>query len=256
MQIIERPEQITAGAARKHFDAIGKLFGRLTVRSVVYYERKQHPYMFKVSCVCGSELEVRPSSAYSGKVQSCGCRHKDAVSTSSGDTKPTNEFYWLYRFWVSVRYRTTKPTNPNYVYYASRAPTDPEWESYPLFKEQFIASFQQRFGRVHPLEGESLDRENNEERYSIANLRFASSTEQVRNRRTTKKTQKVDGTFEPIADIYDRLKTGIVSYQNFTSRFTRLGWTLAASLEVPESDVQAYCPLYSPPLSQNSAGSA
>jgi hypothetical protein len=221
--------------SRRHLETLGKKFSKLIPIRLFKVSCRSSPYRFEAVCDCGNTTKVRTSSLYSGKTTSCGCAQLDAASRSGGTSTTGNPYRWLYRFWVSVRYRTTKVTNPNYKYYKDRAPEDREWQDFNEFKSMFIETFERKYGRSQPLDGESLDRIDNDKAYSLDNLRFASAARQVRNRRNTLYLVTGSNSKIPLSELWEKLNTNNVTYGNFVHRFTKAGWTLAHSLEVDES---------------------
>jgi hypothetical protein len=80
----------------------------------------------------------------------------------------------LYRAWVNMRSRCRDPRNPNYPYYGGRGITiTPAWD-------EFVA-FSAAVG-PHPGAGWTLDRINNDGNYEPGNVRWATRSQQVRNR--------------------------------------------------------------------------
>ena len=65
------------------YDLTGQRFGRLLVlrKSDEDIQKKSTLIMWHCICDCGNEVDVRSQDLRSGKTQSCGCLHKDIIST-------------------------------------------------------------------------------------------------------------------------------------------------------------------------------
>lgn len=75
---------------RKFQDLIGRRFGRLTV--IKLHEKKQQykngkksgfEYYYLCKCDCGNEKIIRSYALTENMTQSCGCLHKEMVSTKT-----------------------------------------------------------------------------------------------------------------------------------------------------------------------------
>ena len=88
----------------------------------------------------------------------------------------------LYQAWKNMRARCYGVRRPDYKYYGGRGITVcGRWNSFPAFAEDM---------GPHPGKGWTLDRKNNNQGYSKRNCRWATSTRQNRNKRTTKLTEQ------------------------------------------------------------------
>jgi len=165
---------IAAANARKRSDATGTRFGRLTVIGMTI--RGQRSWCL-CRCDCGGERTIRLSSLRSGDTESCGCIVSEtarATSLRHGDCigKPTTE--WV--AWKSMHQRCIDPNCENWPRYGGRGITVCErWQSF--------ANFLANMGRK-PSAAHSLDRyPDNDGNYESGNCRWASASEQARNRR-------------------------------------------------------------------------
>lgn len=154
-------------------------FGRLKV--VGEAEPRGKYRRARCVCDCGSERAVHTFSLTSGKTVSCGCYHSDIqreVSRATGlrnrrhGRKETPE----YRAWSAMKARCTDPSHPAYHRYGGRgiAVCDEWLTSF----EAFFAHLGERPSRTH-----SLDRIDNDKGYQPGNCRWATRSEQNRNRR-------------------------------------------------------------------------
>jgi hypothetical protein len=88
-----------------------------------------------------------------------------------------NELYGTY---VGIKQRCLNPNNPNYRHYGGRGiALHAEWvNSYDSFRAWILANLGER------PDGCSLDRIDNDGNYEPGNLRWATQSEQTKNRRT------------------------------------------------------------------------
>jgi len=122
-------------------------------------------------CRCGNIFEARIDAVKENA--SCGCAHLDKVTTH-GQSKNGRE----YRIWAGMKTRCTNSTAPEYSLYGGRGVKICErWENFVYFYQDM--------GRC-PSPKHSLDRfPDKNGNYEPNNCRWATSTEQIRNRRNT-----------------------------------------------------------------------
>jgi hypothetical protein len=159
---------------------LGARFGRLTIISE--WEHRPSPLGLKVRwvrvrCDCGKERDVRvnnlcPRPSGSNTTQCASCArfvHGDAHA------RPP-----LYTRWVKIKTRCFSPTCDSYYNYGARGITmAPEWvNDYAAFRDWILANIGDLPSPKH-----SLDRIDNDGNYEPGNLRWATKTEQQRNRR-------------------------------------------------------------------------
>ena len=89
-------------------DLVGKQFNRLTVLKRVENDKDGHT-RWLCKCVCGNEKEVLGKHLTSGKIRSCGCYHREVISTQNN----MNDTY-IYRVWRNIIGRCRDITNPYY----------------------------------------------------------------------------------------------------------------------------------------------
>jgi len=73
----------------KRLDIIGNTYGRLTV--IEFTEVKPDSYWL-CECECGTIKEIRGAELRNGKIQSCGCLHKEKVTLTKGEAAFNKRF--------------------------------------------------------------------------------------------------------------------------------------------------------------------
>lgn len=143
----------------------GDVFGRLTV--VGYAERSK----WRCECVCGSITVAHTSNLTRGASKSCGC-YRDEMSTTHGMSR-TRE----YKVWSGMIERCNNPKRSGYIHYGGRGIKVCErWMTF----ENFYSDV----GAIP--DGATLDRVNVNGDYAPGNVRFATWSQQRRNKRTNK----------------------------------------------------------------------
>lgn len=128
--------------------------------------------MFLCRCECGTTRVIRAGCLKSGKSKSCGCHKNDYNRTHGG--KGTR----LYEIWRQMRYRCQKPNHNAYPKYGGRGiSVCPEWNDFAVFRAWALSH-----GYTDRL---SIDRIDVDGNYCPENCRWADSTVQMNNRRTT-----------------------------------------------------------------------
>ncbi len=155
---------------------IGQVYGQLTVVAAAAPDKRGNR-QFLCRCSCSRMTTVAGSSLGSGNTKSCGCLSVATVvarSTRHGCASrhaQTPE----YRIWQAMWARCSNTRKHVRVDYAGRGITVCEsWKSF----ETFLADM----GPI-PSPKHSIDRVNNDANYEPANCRWATRSQQSRNRR-------------------------------------------------------------------------
>lgn len=161
----------THDAGRKKKVKIGSHFGRWTVVSDLGSDSRWRR-IWKVACDCGVVGAVQGSRLINGHTKSCGCL-KIALLTTHG-MHGTPE----YQAWLGALARCEYQTGPQYENYGGRGiSVCDRWKCF----ESFYADMGPRPSPEH-----SLDRKNNNGNYCKENCRWATPSEQQRNRRNNR----------------------------------------------------------------------
>lgn len=145
----------------------GRRFGRLVVSGYAHTQKGNHYWLCK--CDCGGGVNVSTTNLMNGHVASCGC-FKSELNTTHDMTGTR-----VYKAWINMKSRCENPAATSYEYYGGRGVSVCErWQKFEAFFDDM--------GHP-PSPAHSLDRIDPDGNYEPDNCRWATSTEQVRNRR-------------------------------------------------------------------------
>lgn len=149
---------------------VGAVSGRLTTIAPAQWSKDK----VLCRCECGSTKSVVAIDIKRGKTKSCGCLQSE--STRKRSLTHGLSYHPLYTTWKNMMERCYVASDPAYPHYGGRGIyVVAEWHSIETFIEDMSPKPQ----------GLSLDRIDNDGPYCKDNCRWATQTEQIRNRRTT-----------------------------------------------------------------------
>jgi hypothetical protein len=160
-------------------DLTNQVFGRLTV--IERAENNQNHPRWLCRCTCGNEKVILGFHLRSGTTKSCGCLsvEKTVARTTVHGHKRKCATSGIYRTWASIITRCTNPNIPHYHLYGGRGITVCDrWK-------QSFESFLEDVGE-RPSPDHSIDRIDNNRGYEPGNVRWATRTEQGRNKRSNR----------------------------------------------------------------------
>ncbi len=196
---------------------IGQRFGRLVI-TAPGPKRESGEARWCCRCDCGQERLVGGTSLRKGHTVSCGCFGRERVSiakTTHGQTRGKRSP--LYRLWMQMRVRCKRP---GYLILGVRICA--RWDSFELFAADMV-----KLG-PKPSPHHSLDRKNNNGHYEPSNVRWATPSEQHRNKRNNRLLTFHDQTM-CLAAWAERTK---IPYSTLQMRLN-VGWSIAKALSQP-----------------------
>lgn len=179
-------------------DISGKRYGRWTVIHRAG-RNKCGQVTWLCVCDCGTKREVVGSNLRSGRSLSCGCM--GAEKRRSKTTKHGLYGTKFYNKWNSMLSRCANPNNKSYKHYGGRGIKVCErWKDFSKFKEDLYDSYIEHV-KIYGEKNTTLDRIDVNGDYTMDNVRWATLSEQGRNRRNLR-PDKYPG-------VYYRKKTGV-----------------------------------------------
>lgn len=159
-------------------DLTGQRFGRIVVTEFAGTD-KHRMSRWHCVCECGEMVTALGGNLSRGRTKSCGCLKKEVTSTANKTHGLTGQR--PYRIWEGMKRRCTSKSSVNYGRYGGRGISyTPEWESF----ENFWSDMQTGYS-----DDLTLDRVDNNKGYSKENCRWATLSQQQRNRRKRKSSK-------------------------------------------------------------------
>lgn len=156
------------GVIMKMIDLTDTKFGRLTAMRYVAGSKS----LWECRCDCGALFVASGKRLRNGQTRSCGCLRAEMAKlrfTKHGMNRTVE-----YRAWLGMRARCAAPRGRNHEYYGSKGiAVCPEWDDFAVFYKDMGA---------RPSESHSVDRIDVTKGYCKENCRWATATEQARNK--------------------------------------------------------------------------
>jgi hypothetical protein len=165
-------------------------------------------------CSCGSDPKVvRLDCLRDGRTKTCGCSH---ITHGVSDRSIPE-----YRVWAAIKERCGNPNNRSYQDYGARGIKMCErWNDFAAFLEDMERK---------PTEQHTIDRIDNDGNYEPGNCRWATRTQQARNKSTTKMLV-FNGEERPMvewAEMYG------IEYKTLFNRIEYGKWSVERALTTP-----------------------
>jgi hypothetical protein len=199
----------------------GRRFGSLLVLRRVGSRAGKATWLCR--CDCGIEKEIVGHDLRAGSMRSCGCRRRAVLAAQKRrhGHRFERKTSRTYATWAGITARCRNPNHRSYPNYGGRGITVCDrWLDF--------RNFSHRHGERPPRR--TIERKDNDRGYSPDNCRWATRTQQARNRRSTRLVP-LDGRMMPLAEALAKqgLRPG-----TFFMRMRR-GWPLQRALtELPD----------------------
>lgn len=199
----------------------GFRFDRLIALRPVGYTRAK-TILWLCQCDCGNMTVTYLNKLRSGKTRSCGCLAREM--TIQKNWKHGESHTPLFRHWYGIIRRCTDPRRKGYVDYGGRGiRICDEWRnSFEAFRDH-VAQLP-GYGE----DGYTLDRVDNDGNYSPGNLRWATRTEQNRNKRNVRPL-----TYQGRTQCLGAWAEEIGVKQKVLENRLRIGWSIERTLSTP-----------------------
>lgn len=194
-------------------DITGQTFGRLTVIGYAgAYSRRRHKWYCR--CICRRITSVVRDALLNGHTRSCGCLVFEPHNVKHGE-KQSRKTSPEYTAFCTAKQRCIDPNVKSFKSYGGRG---------IQFRFESFADFLREVGR-RPTPKHSLDRIDVNGHYEKGNIRWATRTEQGRNKRTNRKLQ-VGGKVKCISEWAELVN---ITHTTIHNRLKR-GWCIECSV--------------------------
>lgn len=198
----------------------GRRFGRLKVLRRHKESTPAGKARWICRCDCGKRLVVISPSLIAGRTRSCGCLH-DEISGARLRTHGMSKTQPEYSPWKAMRSRCGNKAHRSYHLYGGRGiRVCSRWSRFTKFLKDM---------GPRPTARHSIERKDPNGDYEPSNCYWATSSQQVRNRRNSLRFE-YRGEFLPLADWCERLQVG---YDLVYSRIYTHGWSFEDAVAIP-----------------------
>lgn len=196
----------------------GERHNRLT--AVARVEVNKHgKAIWSFLCSCGNEHKATACSVRSGNTKSCGCQNIEALAARNKTYGASDSSE--YNTWCAMIGRCTNPNNHAFDYYGGRGITVCD-----LWRQSFEAFYADMGPKPTPKH--TIERMENNGSYCKENCKWATRSEQARNRRSIR-TIIVNGKTMSLAEAVER--SGLIYITVW--RRLQLGWSTERAISVP-----------------------
>lgn len=158
---------------------IGTKYGRLII--IEEAKKSLTKRMFRCSCECGGYATVRLNQLVNGMTKSCGCLKKENFLNTPVFVKhgmSGKQFYNIYKGMIG---RCERPYTNSYELYGGRG-IKCLWKTLEDFKKDMYESYLEHVA-LYGEKQTSIDRLDNNGNYYKGNCKWATKSQQMKNRR-------------------------------------------------------------------------